>query len=192
MSLYWKCQLIGWGLYTLIPIIFLLSFAVSVHISYDESIIITRPVNVFDSFGFYVSTGIKLFLTGIVISHVMRVVIKKMKVLEKPFRQQILYFLVLTVIFSLLFLVIINGIIGGFDFLNAVNFYRRTFLFQAILFTGTFMIWNLVYFCLQLYEKNTKGRKGKSRDKDSSVGVRGPCTACPNESSFLFSIALIL
>jgi len=186
ISLYWKCQLIGWGLYTLIPIIYLFSFAATVHLSYDESVSV-RFVNVFDSFGFYLSTGIKLFLTGIITSHVMRVVIKKMKVMEKPFRQAVLYLLVLTVIFSLLFLIIMDGIIGGFDFLNAVNFYRRTYLFQAILFTGTFMIWNLVYFVYSYMKRIRKEEKEKAGIKIQMLELEAHALRAQMNPHFVFN-----
>ena len=157
ISLYWRCQLIGWGLYSSVPIIYLFSFAASVHLS--DELVPVRFVNVFDSFGFYLHTCIKIFITGIVISHVMRVAIKKLKVLEKSFRQQVLYFLVLTVIFSLFFLIILNGMTSGFDFLDAVNYYRQTYLIQAIIFTGTFMIWNLVYFVYSYMKRIRKEEK---------------------------------
>jgi len=89
----------------------------------------------------------------------MRLNIHSLKVLEKPLRKQILYFIVITLIFSILFGVISESI----DFLLGYDPERlRKYTKAQRLFLASFnalwiiLIWNLIYFIYHYVERNRK------------------------------------
>ena len=187
ISLYWKCQLIGWALFAVIPIIYLFSFGKGVHIVYDKSVL-QPPPNVFNDDKFYFFGGIKIFVTGIFVSHLMKLVIKRFKILERTFQRQVIYLLGLTIIFSILFFFIINiAVSGDYESLYAANFYRRTGLFQLILFTGAFMIWNLIYFVYNYMKKVRMEEQNKTKMKVQILELEAKALRAQMNPHFIFN-----
>src|SRR6476646_10755414 len=86
-SKYWLFQLGGWGLFTLINIFFNWSF--------DQMTTTDGRMLVFGRLGFFVALGI-------VLTHVMRLVIIRWNVLQKKLEKQMLQFVFLTLVFSLI------------------------------------------------------------------------------------------
>ena len=104
ISLYWKCQVIGWGLHCLYVYISTVSYG-------------------FDNTAAWVM--IVTTTTGLTLSHLMRTVLVKLKVTQKSVRLQVIYFLCITLIFSAIEsvawggrpnfgVVILEGFIKGF------------------------------------------------------------------------------
>jgi hypothetical protein len=91
ISTYWICQLGGWG----------------TNIAISSFYYLTLSVRKIDHF--FLLIGISV-LTGIILTHLMRRVIKKYNFLEKPIKKQIVYFIIVTVVFAILYACIDTGI----------------------------------------------------------------------------------
>lgn len=139
ISRYWWCQIIGWSLNIAISVFFVTTFG-KPGTSYFYSLILTCVL-------------------GLLITHIMRLNIFFLKVLEKPLKKQILYFLVLTIIFSILLGVISESV----DYLIGYNPERlQKFSKAERLFLSSFnalwliLVWNLIYFIYHYVESNRR------------------------------------
>ncbi|MEO5966882.1 MAG: histidine kinase [Ferruginibacter sp.] len=139
VSRYWACQILGWSANIGISIFFITTFK--------------TPSNTFYYSLFAIS------VLGILVTHLMRQIIYKLNVLNKPLKTQIFYFLILTIIFSI--------ILGAYTQLtnNAVGHSPerfRNYSGQLKLFLNSFsalwllLIWNLIYFLYHYVERNRK------------------------------------
>jgi two-component sensor histidine kinase len=139
ISKYWWCQIIGWTANIAISIFFVTTFG--------------KPSLIY--FACLVSTCI----LGLIVTHIMRLNIFYLKVLNKPLRKQIIYFAVLTIIFA-----IILGIISeSVDYLWGYNPERlQKFTRSERLFLSSFnalwlvLIWNMIYFTYHYVESNRR------------------------------------
>jgi len=139
ISKYWWCQIIGW-----LGIIGLSVFFITT---------VGKPGQL------HLPSLFLSCLLGVLITHIMRLNIHSLKVLEKPFKVQIFYFVVLTIIFSILF-----GVIGeALDYLIGYNPERlQNFSKAERLFLSSFnalwliLIWNLIYYIYHFVERNRK------------------------------------
>jgi LytS/YehU family sensor histidine kinase len=101
---------------------------------------------------------------GVIVTHIMRLNISYLKVLEKPLKKQILYFLALTIIFSILLGIISESVdyLMGYSPKNLENFSRpeRLFLtsFNALWLV---LIWNMIYFTYHYVESNRRQQLDK-------------------------------
>ncbi len=139
ISRYWWCQTTGWSLVIAINIFFVTTF--------DK---VTEV---------YVLSLICTCVAGILITHIMRLNIRYLNVLSKPFKTQIVYFLALTILFAILMGVVSEGI----DYLLRYNPTRmRKYTKSERLFLSSFnslwimLIWNLIYFIYHYVESNRK------------------------------------
>ena len=82
IPLYWKCQLIGWGL-----------FSALIHI---ELALVGGGDRIL-----FITFTIPLFITGILFSHLMRVCFKKLKLVDKPVFKQIIPVLLFNAFFGI-------------------------------------------------------------------------------------------
>ncbi|MEO7264376.1 MAG: histidine kinase [Ferruginibacter sp.] len=129
LSRYWWCQIIGWSLNIAVSVFFVTTFG--------------KPSKLY---------FISLFITcllGLLITHIMRMNIRSFKVLQKPVRKQIFYFIGLTIGFAILF-----GIIAeAADYLIGYNPERlQKFTKPERLFLSSFnamwliLLWNMIYY----------------------------------------------
>lgn len=139
ISKYWWCQIIGWSANIAISMFFVITFGQPTW-TYFASLVCTC-------------------LMGIVVTHIMRLNIFYLRVLEKPLKKQILYFLFLTIIFS----VILGFISESIDFLIGYQPERlEKYSRPERLFLSSFnalwlvLIWNLIYFIYHYVESNRK------------------------------------
>ena len=129
---YWLCQLGGWGVFILINTFYYYALGL--------------PEELYPH---YFKTMYFMAFAGLAVTHVMRSVILGINVLSFPLRKQILWFLIITVSFSL-----INTIITVST--EEINEWEpllyRDFTFQEKLLKDSFgtllyfTIWNLLYF----------------------------------------------
>lgn len=140
ISKYWICQLTGWGANMAISAFFYLTLSV-------------RKV---DHYFILILVSIVL---GILVTHIMRMVIREYKVLGKPLETQIILFILLTILFAILYACTDVGIekalklsdTGG-PKISLANEITRTFIsFFFLLF-----IWNLIYYTYHYVERNRK------------------------------------
>src|SRR5687768_11899238 len=97
ISRYWWCQIIGWSVNIAISVFFVTTFG--------------KPTKE------YFLSLLCTCVLGIIVTHIMRLNIFFLKVLEKPLKKQILYFIVLTIIFSILLGIISESV----DYLLGYN-----------------------------------------------------------------------
>ena len=147
LSRYWLFQLCGWGSFAMIHTFFAYFF---------ERLTERNEIN--DFFG---RLGIFIII-GLLSTHLMRFVIIKLNTLQKPFDSQIIQFLFITLLFSLissyLYVILLSnyGLLKG----SEITIYQKN-LFLLILSNAFynfsfFFIWNLIYF---MYHYVTKSRK---------------------------------
>ena len=157
---YWLFQGIGWGAFVLINVFFNWSF--------DQLETEEQKRLVFGRLGLFV-------VLGLAISHMMRLAIIRWNILQKKLEKQILQFLILTTVFSLIGSIIDISIKFKWDVL--LNFFglghlswdilvkkEKEFLNNTMLlvlngafqFFLYFFIWNLIYF---MYHYIAKSRK---------------------------------
>ncbi|MBX2940470.1 MAG: histidine kinase [Ferruginibacter sp.] len=146
ISAYWWCQIIGWSANIAISIFFVVTFGII-----DDT---------------YVLSLLSTCILGIVVTHIMRYNIFYFRVLEKPLKTQILYFLLLTLVFS-----VILGIVSeSMDYLIGYNPERlQKFSRAERLFLSSFnalwliFIWNLIYYMYHFVESNRRQQIDKIR-----------------------------
>ena len=149
ISTYWKCQLIGWGSYSLY--LFLLDLIVNP----GGRVILIR--------------GFVMGLAGLLFTHVLRWLFKRLGIFERTFRRQVLYLLLLNIVinfFTAIFIALVLDSVGlrgrnrppGFAsppfFRFAFNFY-----WQVLLLTTA---WTAVYFFVQYTRKIKKAENEKA------------------------------
>lgn len=143
---YWLFQAIGWGGYTLISLFFAYSF--------DQLNTREQLVHVFGRLGIFV-------VLGLVLSHLMRSLILSIDLLQKKLEKQFLYFLLITLFFSIIGSLFFMQILLNYNLLNKRE---NEFLNNKVLLVASgifsffvyFFIWNLIYF---IYHYVTKSRK---------------------------------
>lgn len=145
-SRYWLFQVVGWGGFTLISIFFAYSF--------DQLNTREQLIQVFGRLGIFV-------ILGLVLSHLMRSLILNVDLLQKKLERQFLYFLLITLLFSIIGSMIYMQVLQNYNLLNKRE---HEFLNNKVLLIASgvfnffvyFFIWNLIYF---IYHYVTKSRK---------------------------------
>jgi len=144
ISNYWKCQIIGWGLYEIANLFFSLAGSNSVTL-----------------FRFLL-----VFALNILLAHLMRKVILQFGVLKKRFFVQIVFLLGITTLFSAIAFVLEIGLIILFEFKNNLRLIKKTDLpgFYMLLFFVfvSRLIWNLIYFGYHYVKKNIQEERQKA------------------------------
>jgi len=139
ISRYWWCQIIGWSANIAISIFFVTTFG--------------KPSQA------YFFSLLSTCILGIIITHIMRLNIFFLKVLDKPLNKQIIYFVALTIVFAILL-----GIISeSLDYLLGYNPERlQKFTRAERLFLSSFnslwliLIWNMIYYSYHYVESNRR------------------------------------
>jgi len=153
-SRYWLFQAVGWGAFVLIHFFFTWSFD-KMQTPKDRTI-------------FFGQIGIFILL-GLLITHVMRLVIRRINLLQKKLEKQIWQFILLTLIFAcigsaldILFL-IIGSNYTKFDLLtkSQLDLLEKKSLFLLILSNAFsvfiyYFIWNVIYFMYHYIGKSQK------------------------------------
>ncbi len=140
LSKYWLCQLGGWGLYAAITIFF-----------YEKLSI--KQIN-----QFYLLILISITL-GILLTHVMRMIIHHFKFLEKPIQRQIISFIFITFIFSIVYATadtLIEKMMGLSGYLDPKISVLNEIIRSSINNFFLFFIWNLIYYTYHYVERNRK------------------------------------
>ncbi|MBS1762548.1 MAG: histidine kinase [Bacteroidetes bacterium] len=139
ISTYWICQIAGWSANIAISVFFVTTFG--------------KPTQTY-----FISLIVTAFF-GVMITHLMRLIIHKLKVLQKPLTNQIIYFLLLTLVFSIILgfcSETIDQVIGhNPERLKKYTRGEKMFLssFSAL---WLILIWNLFYFIYHYVESNRR------------------------------------
>ncbi|MEP7145172.1 MAG: histidine kinase [Ferruginibacter sp.] len=139
-SLYWMCQLAGWGANFAVLVFYYLNLAVH-KIDY-----------------FYSVLTISVIL-GILFTHIMRMIIKEYQFLNKSINKQIIYFLVINTLFAIVYAccdVAIERTFGLRD-KNAPNLSLMNEITRnAISNFFLLFIWNLLYYTVHYVERTRR------------------------------------
>lgn len=139
-SRYWLFQILGWGLFALINIFFAIIF--------DQ----LSEKMIFRLF-FFIEVGL-LF------SHLMRETIHRMAILMKSLQQQVIYFIVLTVVYAVLVALIRTPfeLVCGLHSLSTsgTEAFQRLFFINFGPTSSLLFVWNSIYF---MYHYVMKSRK---------------------------------
>lgn len=138
---YWLCQVGGWGALFLTYTFFYVT-------------LIKKEIpNFYETLFFQVTLGL-------VITHIMRVVIRELKFLQKNITKQIVYFLLTTVIFAAVYGALTVVIERNINASSGIPAPKHTFIEQAGMeaFSNLFIliIWNFIYFVYHYYESNRR------------------------------------
>ncbi len=147
LSAYWWCQIGGWGSYILIYMLFYFTIR-------------TKPNPDFFS-ELYTDA-----IAGLIITHGMRFLIIKSRLLELDLQRQIISMFVTTILFSIIFGLVITLVadflkwdadqMKNLSFMNKVI--RNSFWYFLFL-----LIWNLIYFTYNYVEKSRNEKMDKIR-----------------------------
>jgi sensor histidine kinase YesM len=143
---YWLSQLCGWGLFALINIFFAYSFD-KLGSPQERSDFYWRLV-------IFVSTGF-------ILSHLMRYIIIGFNLLQKRLEQQLIIFVLITLVLAFAASTLENLLLMQFDLQNKTErAFKNNFLLLVLsgafsMFT-LFFIWNLIYFMYHFVTKSQK------------------------------------
>lgn len=140
MSRYWGFQLAGWGLFAALNIFFAFLF------NKYNSVLIERLV--FD------------LEMGILFTHIMREIIRRSELLLKNLQQQIIIFVILTLVFSLL----IASVVSPYEYFCRLKLtptgdsvsYKELLFTNLVSFFTLLLIWNFIYFVYHFIVKSRK------------------------------------
>jgi sensor histidine kinase YesM len=137
---YWVFQLVGWGLFASLNIFFAFLF------NRYSDVLLQRLVFMVE--------------VGIFFSHLMREVIRRSGLLLKNLQQQIIIFVILTIVFALL----IASVVSPYEYfcklkLNQVGEpvqYKELLFTNLVSFFTLLLIWNFIYFVYHFVMKSRK------------------------------------
>jgi two-component system, LytTR family, sensor kinase len=137
ISRYWWCQIIGWSINIAVSVFFVTTFGEP-----DKN--------------FFLSLLLTCLL-GVLITHIMRLNIHGLKVLNKPVKKQLIYLIGLTIVFSIFFGVITEAIdyLIGYnpDKLQKYTKMQRLF-FSSFNSMWLLLVWNMLYYIYHYIERN--------------------------------------
>ena len=140
ISTYWLCQFVGWGASLAISTFFYLTLSV-------------RKV---DHFLLMITISV---LLGMLVTHIMRMVIQEYRVLYKSLQQQIILFIILTLVFAIVYAcadVALEKLLNLRDMggpkISLANEIARTAINNFFLL----FIWNLIYYTYHYVERNNR------------------------------------
>lgn len=137
ISRYWWCQITGWSINIAVSVFFVTTFG--------------EP----DKY-FFLSLLLTCLL-GVLITHIMRLNIHGLKVLNKPVTKQLIYLIGLTIVFSIFFGVITEAIdyLIGYnpDKLQKYTKMQRLF-FSSFNSMWLLLVWNMLYYIYHYIERN--------------------------------------
>lgn len=139
---YWLFQLFGWGVFILVNVFFAYTF--------DK----------FDiKFGYRILVYLGL---GITLSHIMRWVINRSKILTKPIEQQVLGFIFITFIFSFGLGIFETYTLKYFGLLHKAGASEKSLEFSKLILSSAFssffyfFIWNCIYYIYHYVQKSRR------------------------------------
>jgi two-component system LytT family sensor kinase len=146
ISTYWKCQLFGWGIVSLI--------------------IYTYNNIIYPDYISFLYKTIIIFLFGITCSHLLRTVIKKLKVLYYPFINQVILLGALNLLFSCattfiwLYVLIKSTIYNIPNNIDSPTPFYKVYIFNLLYVFLIFSGWILIYFLVH-YVKGIREQERK-------------------------------
>ena len=183
ISLYWKCQLTGWSIFIGVPLL----IAVFLLLKRVHGLSFDWPLFRYFFFGFFI-----LLFTGILISHFMRKLIKKFKILSKSIFKQIIYCLGLCIIATLLFDIVVGVNSQGLKFFKLIaQWWSHGTLGEHILiasiYFASFVIWYLIYIIYHYINKAKSEERKKMNLKIQFLELEAKALRAQMNPHFIFN-----
>lgn len=144
LSRYWICQVGGWGAWVATSAFFYFS--------------LSEPQKTKEPLIYFTLLSL-IFVLGVIFSHLMRMAIKDYRLLEKPIQQQIVSFILLTVIFSIIYSCAYAAITNTFGIHLKTDYkisLTNKIIANSISNFFVLLIWNLIYYTYHYVERNRK------------------------------------
>ena len=175
-SLYWKCQLIGWSIYTVVVYIF-------------NSLIYPNELVEFVPF------AISIFIFGLAYTHLLKVTIKKLRILEKKFAVQVISLAGLSIFFSVTgtFLWMIIMMWAGYWGIEGTNYNERVLDFLSEYFFNLFPVllsmsgWLLIYFLFHYVKGVRKEERLRTQYELQMVALEAKALRSQMNPHFIFN-----
>jgi len=147
ISAYWLCQIGGWSAYCLVYLFFYFTIRTKPQPYFYEWVLLDA-------------------VTGVMITHLMRLTIRNLNLLEKKLQQQIVSFAIVSVVFAFFFGSIIVTIVHLFNIepegVKDYSLLNRT-IRMSYIYLLFLLIWNLIYFTYHYVEKSRQQQIDKIR-----------------------------
>ncbi len=147
ISYYWLCQIIGWSAYIVLFIFFYLTLRTRIQPSFYQMLVSEASL-------------------GFIITHIMRAVIQKYKLVDKPVNEQVIYIILISIIFTLIYGTTTAKLEEWLEF-ESEKQRQLTFVNKMIRISlGYFFIiivWNLIYFAYHYIVKTRQAQLDKIR-----------------------------
>jgi sensor histidine kinase YesM len=147
VSKYWWCQIIGWSADAAVSLFFAWTYRETVTSEFFQRVMIVVGL-------------------GFILTHLMRELILRLKVLQKNFDRQIVYFISITIGFAILYSFLM---LVCWRELNLLEGREKQYSLMRLMIGGTFnsfislLVWNLIYFMYHYVEKNRSEQFDKLR-----------------------------
>jgi hypothetical protein len=175
LSLYWKSQLLGWTIFSVVVFIF-------------NALIYHDTIT-------FIPFGISVFILGVSLSHLLKTYIKKLRILKRSFASQVISLLALAIIFSILgtfawmIIMIAIGlweIEGNTEVAWFADFFEEYFfnLFPVLL---TFCGWVLIYFLFHYVRGVRKEERLKIKYKVERTELEAKALRAQMNPHFIFN-----
>jgi two-component system LytT family sensor kinase len=147
ISYYWLCQIIGWSAYIVLFIFFYLTLRTRIQPSFYQMLVSEASL-------------------GFIITHIMRAFIQKYKLVDKPVNEQVIYIILISIIFTLIYGTTTAKLEEWLEF-ESEKQRQLTFVNKMIRISlGYFFIiivWNLIYFAYHYIVKTRQAQLDKIR-----------------------------
>jgi sensor histidine kinase YesM len=177
LSLYWKSQLLGWLIFTVVVFLF--------------NALIYHDTLTFLPF------GISVYILGLTLSHLLKTIIKKLKILKQSFASQVSSLSALAVLFSMLAtlgwieVMIIAGIWeieGNSNTLDEwISQFLKEYFFNLFSVLLTFCGWSLIYFLFHYVRGVRKEERLKIKYKLERTELEAKALRAQMNPHFIFN-----
>lgn len=175
LSLYWKSQLLGWAIFTIVVFIFNA-------LIYHDTLI-------------FLPFGISIFILGLTLSHLLKTIIKKLRILKKPFAAQVVSLLALAILFSVMgtfaWMLIMMAIglwqIEGNNLDEWITDFFEEYFFNLFSVLLTFCGWVLIYFLFHYVRGVRKEERLKIKYKLQRAELEAKALRAQMNPHFVFN-----
>jgi hypothetical protein len=175
LSLYWKSQLLGWAIFTVVVFIF-------------------NALIYHDTFAF-IPFGITIYVLGLTLTHLLKRVIKRLRILKRSFKSQVVSLLSLVILFSTLgtlgwmAVMIAVGLwkIEGSTRIEWINDFFDEYFFNLFPVLSTFSGWALIYFLFHYVRGVRKEERLKIKYKLERAELEAKALRAQMNPHFIFN-----
>lgn len=174
LSLYWKCQLLGWTGFVIVTFI----FNGLIYLDYLE----------------FIPFAISILILGLVFSHLLKLTIQKLGVLKKSFQMQVVSLAVLSIVFSIASTFIWINIMSkaGIWIIDEQNTlgetgFKRAYFFNLFPVLLTLSGWSLIYFLYHYVQGVRREERLKTQYQLQMIELEAKALRAQMNPHFIFN-----